>query len=74
MWNDPTYLLVRENASRDLSIAKTTDENGFDTYHLIYGCMRQMSGTLAECEAEWKKYVRCINKNNKKESEVKNGN
>jgi hypothetical protein len=65
MWNDPTYQFVKEDTARDLSIAKTTDENGFDTYHLTFRCLRQMSGTLAECEKELNKYVRCINKNNK---------
>lgn len=68
MWNDPTYQLVKEDTSRDLSIAKTTDRYGFDIYHLIYGCVRQMSGTLTECEMEWRKYVRCINKNKKKKA------
>lgn len=71
MWNDPTYQLVKEDNSRDLSIAKTTDESGLDTYHLTYGCVRQISGTLTKCESEWKRYVRCINKNKKKKGEVK---
>jgi hypothetical protein len=68
MWNDPTYQLVKEDTARDLSIAKTTDENGFETYHLTFGCIRQKSGTLTECEAEWRKYIRFINKNNKKKA------
>jgi hypothetical protein len=68
MWNDPTYTVVKEKnvRGRDLSIVKTTDENGFDIYHLVFGCLRHFSGTLEQCEAEWRKYVGCINKNDKK--------
>ena len=50
---------------------KTTDEAGFDTYHLVYGCIRQKSGSLEDCESEWRKYVVCINRNYKKKIEVK---
>ena len=68
MWNDPTYQEIKRRnfGWSDLSIVKTTDKNGFDTFHLVRGCVRQMSGTLAECEAEWNKYVRFINNNDKK--------
>ena len=68
MWNDQTYQEIKRSnfGWRDLSIVKTTDENGFSTFHLVYGCVRQMSGTLSECEAEWNRYVRFINKSNKK--------
>lgn len=68
MWNDSTHQEIKRRNFGwcDLSIVKTTDENGFDTFHLVCGCVRQMSGTLSECEAELNKYVRFINKNNKK--------
>jgi hypothetical protein len=73
MWIDPTYTVVKEMniGHRDLSIVKTTDEDGFDTYHLIFGCLRTFSGTLSQCESEWRKHVRCINKNNKKKESTK---
>ena len=73
MWIDSTYKELKrvKFGWRDLALVKTTDEAGLDTYHIVYGCIRQKSGSLADCESEWKKYVRCINKNNKKESEVK---
>lgn len=70
MWRDNTYTVVKEKniGHRDLSIVKTTDEDGYDTYHFVFGCLRQFSGTLEECEAEWRKYVRCINRNDKKKA------
>ena len=63
MWIDPTYTEIKSRplGSYDLTIAKTT-YRGYDTYHLSYG------GTLEQCEAEWRKYVRCINKNNRKKA------
>ena len=68
MWIDSTHKVDREKmiGHRDLAIVKTTDENGFDTFHIVFGCLRSFSGSLEQCEAEWKKYVRCINKNLKK--------
>ena len=55
----------------------STQTTGRDFYPLnCRGCPLKNIGSIHnECAIlEWKKYVRCINKNNKKESEVKNGN
>ena len=73
MWIDSTYKEVkrRKFGWRDLALVKTTDKAGFDTYHLVYGCIRQKSGSLEDCESEWRKYVVCINRNYKKKIEVK---
>lgn len=52
MWYDPTYTEIKSRSlgSYDLTIAKTTHIDGFDTYHLSYGCSRMFSGTLKQCE------------------------
>ena len=73
MWIDSTYKEVKRRRFgwRDLALVKTTDKAGFDTYHLVYGCVRQKSGSLEDCESEWRKYVGCINRNDKRKAEVK---